>query len=636
MANVLNTGTSALLSLQRAISTTGHNIANVNTEGFSRQTVNFAALPAQLTGTGFIGTGVTISGVSRSFDQYLTADVRDRSSSAAGAETLADLTGRISNILADPSTGLGPALDGFFAAAQDVANNPGSIPERQVLLGQGDVLADRFQYLNGRFQDLDQEANLRIETAVEEINIFAASIAELNEQIVQANNTGNTANDLMDSRDQLITRLSEVVGVDAVPQGDGAINIFIGKGQSIVVGNTSSNLVTFPDSVDASRTNIGFSGLATPTDSGQFLTGGVLGAVLEFRGEVLDSARSQLGLIAVGITETVNQQQRLGIDLNGDFGADFFTASQPAVSPARANTGTGEISAVVEDVASLTGDRYELRYDGTEYTLTNASTGDSQTGAGPSFSVDGVSISVSGAPANGDAYLILPVDRAAGIFSVTLDDPSKFAAAAPLRSSTSLDNAGSSALSDLTVDDVSGLPLGGAVTLTFNPDALGAGVPGFDVTGIAGGPIAYDPATDAGGVDVSLGGFSFRLEGSPATGDSFGLEDNSDGSGDNRNALALSSLQDTGSLNGGRKTFQEAYAGVFTEVAVRSRQATNAAETEGALLQQAIGARNSSQGVNLDEEAANLLRYQQAYQAAAQVIAVADEVFQTLLSATRR
>lgn len=636
MANVLNIGTSALLSLQRAISTTGHNIANVNTEGFSRQRVEFAALEPQNTGVGFIGSGVTIAAITRSFDQFLAGDVRDRSASATGAQTLADLSGRVDDILANPDTGLGPALDAFFAAVQDVANNPGSIPERQVLLGQANVLADRFQYLDQRFQSLDQESNARIESSVNEINAFASSIGELNERIVQANTTGSDANDLLDARDQLLNRLSELVGVTAVPQSDGAVNVFIGNGQSLVVGTQSSQLVTFTDPQDVTRLNVGVAGLAAPTDIGGFLSGGELGAVLEFRGDILDGARGQLGLVATGIAQTFNDQQQLGLDLNGNFGVEFFTPLEPAISQARSNTGTGDISASITDVGGLTGASYSLRFDGTNYTLTNLDTNASQTGAGPTFAVDGVSLTVTGAPAAGDSFVIAPVDRAASLIEVNISDPRLIAAAGPLRSTTSLANAGSATLTELSTNDVSGLPLAGNVTLSFDPDALGVGVPGFNVTGIAGGPIAYDPATDANGVDVTLGGFSFRLEGVPEDGDSFTVANNFDGSGDNRNMLALADLQRERNLLGGTASYQDAYASLVANVAIKGQQAASNADTEGALLQQARASLNGSQGVNLDEEAANLLRYQQAYQAAAQVIAVADEVFQTLLNATRR
>ncbi|MEM1404368.1 MAG: flagellar hook-associated protein FlgK [Pseudomonadota bacterium] len=635
MADVLNIGTSALLSLQRAISVTGHNIANVNTEGYSRQQVNFAAVEPTFISVGFLGNGVEIASITRSYNEFLAGDVRDRTSSAAAADTLADLTGRIDGILTNPNTGLAPALDQFFSAVQDVANNPGSLPERQVMIAQGEVLADRFSYLDSQFRTLQTESNVRIDGAVREINALATSIADINDQIAQATQGGASPNDLLDSREQLLTRLSELVGTNTVQQQDGSVNVFIGNGQSLVIGGVATQLTTFQDPNDPTITNVGVSGPAE-VDVSALLSGGELGAVLSFRNEVIDAARSQLGLVAVGVAETFNQQQALGMDLNGDPGVDLFSSLSPAIGALATNTGTGSLSATIDDASSLTGDDYVLSFDGTDYTLRNANTGATQVGAGPSFSVDGVTITVSGTPAAGDTFTIAPVREAANLFEVSISDPRQIAAASPLRSNTSLDNAGNGTLTELSVDDAAGLPLAGTVTLTFNPDALGVGVPGYDVAGIAGGPIAYDSATDAAGIDVTLGGFSLRLEGTPAAGDTFTIENNVDGTGDNRNALAMVGLQSERVLLGGTASFQDTYGSLVAGVAVRGGQAAAAAQTEADLLNQSIAARDSANGVNLDEEAANLLRYQQAYQAAAQVIRVADEVFQVLLNATSR
>jgi flagellar hook-associated protein 1 FlgK len=638
VTDVFNIGTSALLSLQRAISTTGHNIANVNTEGFSRQRVEFAAVEPQLTGAGFVGSGVTIAGITRSYDAFLAEDVRALTSSAANASTLQDLSGRVDGILANPDTGLASALDSFFSSVQDVANNPGSLPERQVLLREAEVLADRFQYLDDRFRQLDREINIRIEDTVRDINDFARNIAALNDQIVSetVRAGGNPPNDLLDARDQLLNGLAEEVGITTFEQEDGAVNVLLGSGQALVVGSIATGLETFRDPFNVGRVNVGIAGLSTQSDISRFLSGGELGAVLDSRNGLIDGPSADLGVIATGIATIVNEQQALGLDLNGNLGGEFFRPLAPTVSASVNNTGAGAVTAVIVDVAQITGDEYELAFDGSDYTLTNTRTGDSQVGPGPVFAVDGVEITVTAAPAAGDAFLIAPVAQAASLFEAQISDPRAFAAASPLRSGASLANAGNARLDDLVVTDASGLPLATPITLTFNPDALGAGVPGYDVAGIPGGPIAYDPATDAAGLSVALGGFTLTLAGIPEDGDSFTIENNVDGSGDNRNALAIANLQTQPLLAGGTASFQDYYATLVSEVAVQSRQAGAIAGTEDALLSQAISARDSIQGVNLDEEAANLIRYQQAYQAAAQVIAVADEVFQTLLAATRR
>ena len=638
MTDIFNIGTSALVSLQRAIGTTGHNIANVNTEGYSRQRVEFAALPPQITGAGFVGSGVTIASITRSYDAFLTEDVRARTSSAFGSSMSADLSGRVDSILANPDTGLGPALDTFFSAMQDVANNPGSIPERQVLVREAEVLSDRFRYLDGRFSQLERQISVQIEDTVRDINDFATSIAQLNEQIVSETIRagGQPPNDLLDERDQALNRLAEKVGINTFEQEDGAVNVFLGNGQSLVVGNIASTLKTFPSPYDVGRLSVGLSGLAAQTDISSFLSGGELGALVDSRSVLIDDARSELGIIAAGIADFVNEQHRLGLDLNGNLGTDFFKPLGPLVTAQTTNTGTGNVSSTLLDASALTGDEYELSYDGASYTLRNTTTGATQTGAGPTFTVDGVEITVSGAPASGDAFLISPVSQAGSLFDVQITDPRAVAAASPVRNSTSLGNAGNATLTDVAVTGVGSLPLAGPITLTFNPDALGAGVPGYDVSGIAGGPIAYDPAVDSGGITATLGDFTFTLGGLPADGDSFTIENNVDGSGDNRNILAMVDLQTAPLLSGGTSSFQDTYSTLVASIAVNSRQALSASGTEQALLDQALSARDSIQGVNLDEEAANLIRFQQAYQAAARVVQVADEVFQTLLAATGR
>jgi flagellar hook-associated protein 1 FlgK len=630
-------GSSALLSLQRAISTTGQNISNVNTEGYSRQRVNFATQPPQFSGGAYIGNGVTVDSIERFYDQFLAAEVRDHTSSQARFQTFYDLSSRLDNLLADPATGLGPTIESFFGALQDVANNPASLPERQVLLGEAQVLADRFQYLDSNFRDLDAQLNGRIEASVGDINALAQNIASLNQQVAQAFAAaqGQPPNDLLDERDQLVRELSQRIDVTVVDTSGGAINVMIGNGQPLVVGNTAQALQTGSSPVDSTRLIVGVGNPGgTLTDLERFLNGGELGGLLDFRSQVLDPAMNQLGLVATGITAVVNEQHSLGMDLNGLPGGDFFRPLEAAFTAQASNSGGSSIGVSISDARALTGADYRLQFDGAQWTLTNLDTGAAQSGPGP-FSVDGVDISVAGAPAAGDSFVIQPTGQNAALFGLALSDPRSIAAASPLRAGAEPANVGSGAISGLAVNDTAGLPLAGPVTLTFNPDALGVGQPGFDVTGIGGGPLAYNPATESG-KNFVLGGFEFAVTGAPGAGDALTIVNNVNGTGDNRNALALAQLQTSNTLLGGTASFQDAYGGMVADIAVQTRQAETGSRTENVLLQQAVASRDSVSGVNLDEEAANLIRFQQAYQAAAQMIAVADQLFQTLLSATRR
>ena len=636
MANIFNIGTSALLSLQQSINTTGQNIANVNTDGYSRQRADFDTLPPQLSGGNYIGSGVTVDSIERIYDQFLVSEVRTRTSSQSGFDTLYQLSSRLDGMLGNDNAGLAPVLGEFFSAVQDVANNPGSLPERQVLLGQAEALADRFHYLDSNLRSLNSEVNARIEGTVGEINSLAASIASLNKQIVSATGQsgGTVPNDLLDKRDQQLSQLAKYVGVTTVTQSDGAINVMIGKGQALVVGGNAESFQTVSNPFDSTQTMIGISGAGgNVSDITRFLSGGSLGAVLDFREGVLNPAANQLGLIAVGLTSTFNEQHQLGIDLDGNSGGDFFQPLTATSTEHPANTGSASVSATITDATALTGDDYNLRFDGSQWVLTNLTNNSSQSGTGP-FSVGGLTIGAAGIPASGDSFLIQPTRLAVGQFAVALSRPEDFAAASPLRAQQVLSNQGSADIAGFSVSDTSGLPLAGTVTLTFNPDALGGAR--FRYVGMAGGPLAYNPATESAGKSFSLAGFEFSIDGVPQAGDELVIENNTNGTGDNGNVLNLASLQISRELMNGTVSYQEAYASTVADVAVKTRQAEKALGTEQVLLDQSVAARESVSGVNLDEEAANLIRYQQAYQAAAQIIAVADELFQTLLSSVRR
>ena len=638
MTDILGMGTSALLSLQRAIATTGHNIANVNTEGYSRQRVNFATLPAQFQGGFYVGAGVTSDSIERFYNEYLVSEVRTRTSSQTEFETFSALSSRLDGLLADPAVGLGPALTSFFSAVQDVANNPGSMPERQVLLAEAQALASRFHYLDSAISNIDSQLNGRIESVVNDINGLSSSIADLNQQVVQATARagGQPPNDLLDERDRLVQQLSERIGINTFMQSDGSLNVVIGSGHPLVVGLDANQLQTGANPGDSSQLLVGVAGPAGGlTDLSRFLKGGELGALLDFRHQQLAPTRNQLGMLATGIAATVNDQHRLGLDLSGQSGGDFFLPLEPTVVAYTGNSGLSAVNASIDDATALTGADYKMRFGSGQWTLTNTSTNAVQVGAGP-FTVDGVTINVTGAPVDGDTFVVAPTRQGASLFSVVLARPEDFAAASPLRSQGALSNTGSSSIAGLNVTSTAGLPLAGPVSLTFNPDALGVGIPGFDVSGIAGGPLAYNPASESNGKQFVLGGFEFAVSGVPQTADILSIENNTSGTGDNRNALAMGSLQTSRLLLGGTASYQDTYGRLVADVAVQTRQAKANAALESALLQQATDARDSVSGVNLDEEAANLMRYQQAYQAAAQMISVADEIFQTLLNATRR
>ncbi len=643
MVDILKMGASSLLNLQRAITTTGNNIANVNTEGYSRQTVHFGTTPAQSLGFGFVGTGSTITGIERSSNDFLTSQVQEFTSSTSRYQAFLDYSSRLDNLLANSDTSLSTSMQRFFGAFADVAANPSMLPERQVLIGEAGNLADRLQGLYNSIQALNDEINSELRITVADVNSLADNISELNRQIVKASasGTGPTPNDLLDQRDRLVKALSERIAVSTVEQENGALNIFIGKGQSLVVGEEVTHLTLTANDLDGRLLEIGVEGVAGSSGSERFVTSGRLQGLLEFRNRVLLPAESQLGLVALGLSESINAQHRVGMDINGDLGKDLFKPVSVTVSEVPSNSGTALPTVTLTDATEVRSGNYELNYDGSNWYLTRVSDNTSVSGAGP-LVLDGISVDVSaGSPVAGDSFVFNPARSAASSFAVAITDPRQIAAAAPVGAITTANNTGSGLLTGLGVDPTitPDLPLASAVTLSFDADALGPGVPGFTVSGGPGGipPLAYDPGTELAGKDFVLGttGITFTFGGVPQSGDSFVISNNNGATGDNRNALLIGELQNEPLTNGKSDTLQETYAAMVAQVGVATSQGGNSLDLEASLLQQAESYKDSVSGVNLDEEAANLLRYQQAYQASAQLVKIADELFQTLINSFR-
>ena len=622
MADPLSIGSSALQSLQKAINITGYNIANVNTEGYSKQVVNFSSTSG----------GVEITSIERNYNFYLSREVQDRTAGKSAADASSNLASRLSALLTDPATSASGVLDNFFSAVQDVANNPSTTPERQVLLGEAQSLTDRFRFIDGRIEELGNEINLRMQTIVSDINGLTANIANLNLQISEeTNRTGTAPPDLFDARDRALSDLAELVGYNILENEDGSFNVTMGGGQPLVSEFNSYNLSVFTSTTNPKA--LAIAGKTANSDISTRISGGELGGLIDFRTNSLEPAQAQLGLIATTLSASFNAQQALGLDLNGNAGTALFSSTSPTVVSSSSNSGSAVITATIADASALTGDRYQLSYDGANWSLKNIATGATQAVAPPA-TVDGFTMTVtSGAAAAGDSFLIDIVGTAAADFRVTLSDPEGVAAALPVRANEALANKGNGELSDLTVTATNvapTLPLASALTLTFD-----SGNNRYNVTGGATTTLAYTPASDAAGVSRTIGGITFTLSGTPSNGDVITIENNTSGSGDNRNMLVMVGLEASNKVEGSR-TFTDEYNSLVTNVAVNARKADSASAAEDVLLQQATISRDNSQAVNLEEEAIQLMRYQQSLQAAVQLVSVADTVFQALLSATQR
>ncbi|WP_345794793.1 flagellar hook-associated protein FlgK [Thauera sp. JM12B12] len=656
MSSLLNIGLTGLNASQAYLNTTSHNIANAATPGYHRQSVTQEARDPQYFGGAFFGTGTQITGVKRAYSELLETQVLSADNRRAEYAAYNRFISQVDNVLADSDTGLTPALNEFFGALQSVSSNPTNVAARQALISSGETLVARFQTLDARIGEIAQGVETDIATTMVSINGYAAAIAELNQRIAvsQSSAGGGAANDLLDQRDQAIAELNKLVKVNAVPQRDGSLSIFIGSGQALVLGTTAKEL-SMGDTLDENGRPMvlisGSGGSKIPLAE-NLITGGELGGLLAVRRDGMEPAQRSLGLIATTLATAFNEQHKLGIDLDGELGRNFFSLGQPRVEPGSSGVGVRIDPA---ELAALTGSDYEIRNDAGSYSITDIGSGDTRpltvNGAGEA-TFGGLSLSGLGGVAAGQRVFVYPTRYAASSIAMAVTDPRDVAAAAPVSVSVAEGNAGSARVSDVRVTNVDGMAeLSGAlkdfsIPMTFS-EAGGVFTLGTVAPYSFVGDATYQPATEGGGKvftlrDNTLGfAFEFKLSGTPAVTDSITFADNAGGIADNRNAALLGALQTeklmfgAGTTGTPTATLNNAYAQMVAKIGSKTREVQAGERTQGSLLAQATAARDSVSGVNLDEEAANLVRFQQTYQAAGRVMSVAQRLFDEMLAIGR-
>lgn len=627
--NIFNIGLTGLNAAQAHLATAGHNIANAATPGYHRQRVELQNALVQGTGEGFFGTGVEIATVSRVYSAFLDDQVASALGRQAYLDAYRDEITQIDNLLADANSGLSPALSEFFNTVHALGADPDSAATRQAMLSGAATLVGRFHSLESRLTQMYEAANRHVVDLVASINGLATEIARLNQSVVvaEAGFGGHVANDLRDQREAVIAQLNELTGVTTIEQSDGTVNVMIGSGQNLVVGPNALTLITTPSPEDSKRLEIGYaiagSGTAVITSS---LNGGQLGAVLAFQRDTLAPTLNSVGRIGIALAHDFNQQHRLGQDLNGIAGTDFFTVPAPAVIARTGNTGTAALDATLVDASALTVSDYRIRYNAGSYTVTRLSDGSATVYGSLPQTVDGVRIALgSGVPANGDSFLLQPTRTGARDIAVSLVDGAQIAAAAPIRSAAGSANAGAAVVSAGSVNapPPTDANLLQPVTITFTS----AGT--FDVNGTGtGNPtgVAY-----VSGGAISYNGWTISISGAARAGDTFTVTPNTGGVSDNRNATLLAELQNRKGV-GGAASYQGAYSQSVAGIGAKTRELQVAATAQEALVSQTRSAQQSLSGVNLDEEAANLIRYQQMYQASGKMIEIASKLFESLLA----
>ncbi|MDX2504550.1 MAG: flagellar hook-associated protein FlgK, partial [Gammaproteobacteria bacterium] len=582
--DIFGIGTSGLLTSQRQLATASHNISNVNTEGYTRQRAEQEARRPQFSGSGYIGTGVEVQTTVRLANDFLEEQIRNGNSQFGRFDAFHALSTQIDNVLANPDSGLTPTLESFFSALQEVNDNPSSTPARQVLLTETNTLTDRFKLLDDRFIGLNNQVNQHLVDISQEITDAARSIARLNADIVRkiGAGQGDMPNDLIDQREVLIKKISENVDVSVVLQDDGAANLFIGSGQSLVIGATSRAMSAQKNSFNAEDFDIMLTQITGSVNITNQVSGGELQGVLDFKSDVLESSRRSLGRIAIALSEELNAQHQLGMTLQGTvapfpMGGNFFTELSgilPAAAiqalPGQA-TSAGDYRIEINNSRVLSTSDYRLDFAGGNFTLTKLDdTTTTYTAASIAAlntamsAAEGFTIVETAAAAANESFLIRPTFTAAANIGVEVNNVLDIALAGPIVSGAATNtgaalNSGTGEISLPSISNTTNIPLLSDITLTFDPDALGVGIPGFTVVGGPGGILAYNPVSEFGGKTFSFAGFgdiTFEISGKPNLGDAFVISNNTSPYDDNRNGLLMAKLQTEKTLENSSTDFQ--------------------------------------------------------------------------------
>jgi len=645
--SLFDIGVSGLNAAQWGLTTTGQNISNAATPGYTQEKPVYQEASGQYTTSGYLGSGVQTATVARSYSSFLTTQLNAAQSNSSSLNTYYSMLSQLNNLVGDPTTGIGSGMTSYFTSLQSVANSPATTSTRQSLMSSGQSLVNQMNAAAANYNQLRSGVNQSLTSAVTQINSYTSQIATLNGQIAAASAQGQPPNQLLDARDTAVSNLSQLTNVQ-VTTVNGAYNVSIGTGQPLVSGTTAYQLQAVTSTSDPSELSIAYASPdgspQTPAQT-QYLPdstfgGGTVGGLLAFRSQSLDPAQAQLGSLATSFAAQLNQQNSLGVDLNGNPGTALFSTGSPTVYSNSRNTGTAQLSVSIANPTQAPSSNYTLSYNGTNYTLTDSASGaslgtltaDPTTGV-VSGTVAGLNISVaSGTMKAGDSFNIQPTSGALAAFSLVTTNPTAIAAASPAVASAGASNAGTANISAATV--TTGYSIPSSMTLTYNStgqqltSSVQVTLPN-GTTVAAGTPFAYNPAQ---GLTISNGtGVSATISGTPANGDTFTISANKGGSSDGSNALAMANLGTAKSLNGGTDSLTSAYANYVNQIGNETNNLQNSSTSATAVLTQATSAQQSVSGVNLNEEAANLIQYQQLYQANSKVIQTASTLFTTLL-----
>jgi len=662
--SLLSVGARALLANQVALQTTGHNIANVSVAGYSRQSVVMQTVQGQFTGSGYIGNGVDVTTILRNHNELLTRQAAAAQAVQAADVTRAERVTQMQDVFTGGTSGLGASITDMLNSLADVVASPTDITARNVTLTRMDEMASRMRSAAEQLQEIQYSVNEQLQNDVTRINDLAKSIAGVNEQIARVQGNGQSPNDLLDQRDQLIRELNQYVQTTQIPASDGTMGIFVGGSQALVLGTTAATLSIdesqqFPGS-GVTRLFFNRPGAAPVEMNESMLGGGEVTGLLRFANTELTEGRNLLGRLALAISSTLNYQQSLGLTLDGQPGKPLF--STPASVPGYTQgTAVGSIdlsTAATLSPTQFSASDYEVRFTtppgGQIIRLSDGKTTTVADLTDPAGTmVDGLTFQFTTAGAANERVLFKPFSTVAANIQSLVYSPRDLAVANPINAAMGTGNGGTLQLAAL---QATGQPNPPGLVLPPNGDT---GSPpafpgGIELRFTAGPPTTYDvinngsapPTTVAtgqpytAGQPITIDGWSITLQGTPKTGDTVSIGNALDPqygdiyTRDAGNATALMNLRDVKMFD--QATMSDGYAGLMAQVGTRAQSALYAADLSSSIANNLESDRTAVSGVNLDEEAAKLIQYQQAYQASAKMLQIAQNIFDNLIQTMGR
>ncbi|HQS21404.1 MULTISPECIES: flagellar hook-associated protein FlgK [unclassified Acidovorax] len=652
--SLLNVGSRALLANQAALQTAGHNIANVSTPGYSRQTVVLQTVQGQFTGGGYIGKGVDVQTIQRNHSELLTRQSTAASAVDAGDTVRMDRLRQLQEVFSGGASGIGASINDMMNALSDVVSAPTDLTARSVALTRMDETAARMRDASQRLDEIGYTVAEQLKGSMVAVNSLAKNIAGINEQIARAKGNGQPANDLLDQRDQLIRELNQHIQTSQVAADDGTVSVFVAGSQPLVLGNQAATL-SIDDPIDfgagSGKKVLSFlaPGSSTKVELNEnMLGGGQVAGLLRFQNNDLAEGRNLLGRMAIAISESMNTQNRLGLTLNGQPGENLFAPiSLGNATPSNFNTSTATMALTVADPTALQASSYTVSFTaGDAGSVTRHSDGKVFNFDGSAlppvtvasvFSAQGLGVTLSGAVNAGDQFVINSLQGAAAELQALQYSPTDLAAANPVNAAMGAANGGSLQLASLKATGPITQPATGSpVTIAFtagSPATYSATVPGPPVATIATGNYVS-------GEKIAINGWEIALQGAPKSGDTVTVGNATDSQygdwykRDTGNASALMALRDVPMFD--NATLADGFASAMAQVGTRTQSAQFAAELSSSIAANLERDRTAVAGVNLDEEAARLIQYQQAYQASAKMIQIAQNIFDTLIQGLGR